>query len=105
LISIDLIPVINNGLITINNPVDIHHSSAIDLKILCICKLKLMIMKKINRILVMLILFTAGCTSSKITTSWKAENTVPQKYNNIGAGPYQGSGQKPAAKYGKSFGR
>ena len=25
----------------------------------------------------------AGCTTSKITTSWKAENTVPQKYNKI----------------------
>lgn len=25
----------------------------------------------------------AGCTSSRITTSWKAENTTPQKYNKI----------------------
>ena len=28
-------------------------------------------------------LMAAGCTTSKITTSWKAENTVPQKYNKI----------------------
>ena len=31
----------------------------------------------------MLLLIVAGCTTSKITTSWKAENTVPQKYNKI----------------------
>ena len=28
-------------------------------------------------------LLAAGCTTSKITTSWKAENTIPQKYNKI----------------------
>ncbi len=41
-------------------------------------------MKKIKWIGVALLLMAAGCTtSSKITTSWKAENTVPQKYNKI----------------------
>jgi hypothetical protein len=40
-------------------------------------------MKKINGVLLMLMFFTSGCSSSKITTSWKAENTVPQKYNKI----------------------
>jgi hypothetical protein len=40
-------------------------------------------MKKYKWVLLMLVLFTAACSSSKITTSWKAENTVPQKYNKI----------------------
>lgn len=41
-------------------------------------------MKKIKWIGFVLLLMAAGCTtSSKITTSWKAENTVPQKYNKI----------------------
>jgi hypothetical protein len=40
-------------------------------------------MKKINWIAAGLLLMIVGCTSSKITTSWKAENTTPQKYNKI----------------------
>lgn len=40
-------------------------------------------MKKIKWIGFVLLLIVAGCTTSKITTSWKAENTVPQKYNKI----------------------
>ena len=40
-------------------------------------------MKKIKWIGFALLLMAAGCTTSKITTSWKAENTVPQKYNKI----------------------
>lgn len=40
-------------------------------------------MKKIKWISFALLLMAAGCTTSKITTSWKAENTVPQKYNKI----------------------
>jgi hypothetical protein len=40
-------------------------------------------MKKIKRIGFALLLIVAGCTSSKITSSWKAENTVPQKYSKI----------------------
>ena len=40
-------------------------------------------MKKYKWIVLMLALVAAGCSSSKITTSWKAENTVPVKYNKI----------------------
>lgn len=40
-------------------------------------------MKKYKWVALILVLFTTGCTSSKITTSWKAENTKPQKYNKI----------------------
>jgi hypothetical protein len=40
-------------------------------------------MKKLSWIALMMIIISAGCTSSKITTSWKAENTVPQKYSKI----------------------
>jgi hypothetical protein len=38
-------------------------------------------MKKIKWIALLLI--AAGCSTSKITTSWKAENITPQKYNKI----------------------
>lgn len=31
----------------------------------------------------MLLLLTGGCSSSKITSSWKAKEAVPQKYNKI----------------------
>ena len=40
-------------------------------------------MKKIKWIGVALLLLAAGCSTSKITSSWKAENTLPQKYNKI----------------------
>lgn len=40
-------------------------------------------MKKYKWIVLMLALVAAGCSSSKITTSWKAENAVPVKYNKI----------------------
>jgi hypothetical protein len=40
-------------------------------------------MKKINWIGYILLFIIAGCSSSRITTSWKAENTIPQKYNKI----------------------
>lgn len=40
-------------------------------------------MKNLKWIGFALLLVAAGCSSSKITTSWKAENTVPQKYNKI----------------------
>lgn len=30
-----------------------------------------------------LLFIITGCSSSRITTSWKAENTIPQKYNKI----------------------
>ena len=40
-------------------------------------------MKKIKWTGFALLLLAAGCTTSKITTSWKAENTVPQRYNKI----------------------
>lgn len=30
-----------------------------------------------------MLLIAGGCTTSKITSSWKAENTTPQKYNKI----------------------
>jgi hypothetical protein len=40
-------------------------------------------MKKIKWIAVALLLITIGCHTSKITTSWKAENITPQKYNKV----------------------
>ncbi len=43
-------------------------------------------MKKNNKWIVMILLLMAiglGCSTSRITTSWKAENTVPKKYNKI----------------------
>jgi hypothetical protein len=40
-------------------------------------------MKKIRLPGFGLLLMIAACTTSRITSSWKAENTVPQKYNKI----------------------
>jgi hypothetical protein len=40
-------------------------------------------MKKIKWIGVALFFLMAGCHTSKITTSWKAENAIPQKYNKV----------------------
>lgn len=40
-------------------------------------------MKKLKWIGFALLLAAAGCSSSRITTSWKAENAVPLKYNKI----------------------
>ena len=40
-------------------------------------------MKKIKWFGYALLLIAAGCSTSKITSSWKAENTVPQKNNKI----------------------
>ena len=40
-------------------------------------------MKKFKWITLALLLMAAGCSTSKITSSWKAENTAPQKYNKI----------------------
>lgn len=40
-------------------------------------------MKNIHWIGLAFLLITAACSSSKITASWKAENTVPQKYKKI----------------------
>ncbi len=40
-------------------------------------------MKKINWIVISFFLLAAGCSSSRITTSWKADNTIPKKYNKI----------------------
>lgn len=40
-------------------------------------------MKKIKWVGIILFMIVTGCSSSKITTSWKAENTVPKKYNKI----------------------
>lgn len=39
-------------------------------------------MKKQYWIFIFILLF-AGCTSSRITSSWKAENVVPEQYNKI----------------------
>jgi hypothetical protein len=47
------------------------------------CCVKKINMKKLNWIAAALMLITAGCGSSKITTSWKAENTPMKKYNKI----------------------
>jgi hypothetical protein len=40
-------------------------------------------MKKIKWMGLFLLVMAAGCSTSKITTFWKAENTVPQSYNKI----------------------
>ena len=40
-------------------------------------------MKNSQRIGFVLLLIAAGCTTSRITSSWKAEKTNPQKYNKI----------------------
>jgi hypothetical protein len=40
-------------------------------------------MKKIKWIGVAAVFIITGCHASKITTSWKAENTTPQKYNKV----------------------
>ena len=40
-------------------------------------------MKKINWVVLVLLLVAAGCKSSKITSSWKAENAEVRKYNKI----------------------
>lgn len=40
-------------------------------------------MKKQLGFLLLLAWVAAGCSSSRITATWKAENTVPQKYNKI----------------------
>ena len=40
-------------------------------------------MKNRQRIGFILLLIAAGCTTSRITSSWKAEKTNPQKYNKI----------------------
>ena len=46
-------------------------------------KLKYLNMKKIKWLGVILLLVATGCTTSKITSSWKAENADSQKYNKI----------------------
>jgi hypothetical protein len=45
--------------------------------------IKLITMKKTGVIIISLMLIIAGCTSSRITSSWKAENTTVQKFNKI----------------------
>lgn len=40
-------------------------------------------MKKIKWLAVLLVLLLAGCTSTKITSSWKAQNVVAKQYNKI----------------------
>lgn len=40
-------------------------------------------MKKIKWIACTMLLVAMGCGSSKITTTWKAENITPQKYNKV----------------------
>jgi hypothetical protein len=43
-------------------------------------------MKKNHKWIVLILLLMAvglGCSTSRITTSWKAENTVPKRYNKI----------------------
>lgn len=46
-------------------------------------RLKQLVMKTIKWAIVILLLVAAGCTTSKITSSWKAESHVAQKYNKI----------------------
>jgi hypothetical protein len=43
-------------------------------------------MKKNNKwigLILLMVVIGLGCTTSKITSSWKAENTMPQKYNKV----------------------
>ena len=40
-------------------------------------------MKKINFIAVILIAILMSCTTTKITSTWKANNVVPKHYNKI----------------------
>jgi hypothetical protein len=40
-------------------------------------------MKKFKSISIALLLIAVGCATTKITTSWKAKDAVPQKYNKI----------------------
>lgn len=40
-------------------------------------------MKKIKQLSLILLLLATGCSSSKITTSWKAKNDAPLQYKNI----------------------
>jgi hypothetical protein len=40
-------------------------------------------MKKISRVAVALLLIAAGCSTSKITSSWKADNAIVPKYNKV----------------------
>src|SRR6187402_2716169 len=45
--------------------------------------LKNIIMKNFRSITLLLILMVAGCTTSKITSSWKADDSGPKYYNKI----------------------
>lgn len=40
-------------------------------------------MKKLLSVGIVFLMFVTGCNTSKITSSWKAEDFVPQKYNKI----------------------
>ncbi|MBL0153549.1 MAG: hypothetical protein IPP93_08700 [Chitinophagaceae bacterium] len=40
-------------------------------------------MKKLIGVFAVILFLAAGCTTTRITSSWKAQNTVPQKYNKI----------------------
>ncbi|HJS53527.1 MAG TPA: hypothetical protein VJ765_03255 [Chitinophagaceae bacterium] len=40
-------------------------------------------MKNLKSRIVLLLFVMAGCATSKITSSWKADNTVPKSYNKI----------------------
>ncbi|HRO47545.1 hypothetical protein [Agriterribacter sp.] len=40
-------------------------------------------MKKINWLVIALSLMATGCSTTRITSSWKAENIIPQQYNKI----------------------
>ncbi len=40
-------------------------------------------MKKIQWVIIFMLLLIAGCSTTKITTVWKADNTNPKRYNKI----------------------
>lgn len=40
-------------------------------------------MKKVKWLVIPLLLIVMGCSTTRVTTSWKAENSVPQHYNKI----------------------
>ncbi len=69
------------NLITIAYFIDGHHNQSMAMPIPCTNKL--FVMKKINWAILALLLFFVGCSSTKITTAWKAENITPHRYNKI----------------------
>jgi hypothetical protein len=67
-------------LTTICNKADCCHFPLPVQPVVC---MKIVFMKKINWLVLIFIIIIAGCTTSQITTSWKADNVSPKKYDKI----------------------